>query len=313
MRFGVIIYGPTAVGKTDFANLLAAQFPSEIINADAAQFYTPLTLGTAKTDWRQASFPHHMFDICNKPINYSVANYRTDSEKLVTSIAKRGNIPIFVGGSGFYVHSLFFPINVQSVPLTTQLESDRSWEALYAIDPVRAKAIHPNDMYRISRALLLYQQTNRLPSDFKPTYCPITQFIFIELSCAPDLLQQRIQKRISQMIEQGWVRETETLLGTAWEPFIAKKKWIGYAELVAYCYTGKKLDHIEEIKNAINRTTWRYARKQTAYARMLRQKIVQADKHAYYVKIDLTSHSLELYIKQLAEHILLLQKGFSNE
>ena len=192
MSFAVIIYGPTAVGKTDFANMLAAHIPSEIINADAAQFYAPLTIGTAKTDWKNAPVMHHMFDICNEPINYSVANYRTNAEKLVATIIQRGNIPIFVGGSGFYVDSLFFPLNTYTAPVAAPSEIDQSWDALYAIDPVRAKAIHPNDTYRISRAFLLYQQTNQLPSELKPIYSPITRLLFLELSDAPELLQHRI-------------------------------------------------------------------------------------------------------------------------
>ena len=112
MDQAIIIYGPTAVGKTDFAEALAQRINGEIINADAAQFYTPLTIGTAKPDWRKAPVPYHLFDICDEPNNYSVAAYRADVERAVTSIASRGKIPIIVGGSGFYIHSLFFPLPI---------------------------------------------------------------------------------------------------------------------------------------------------------------------------------------------------------
>ena len=186
MSFAVIIYGPTAVGKTAFADLLAAQVGGEIINGDAAQLYTPFTIGTAKPDWRNASITHHLFDICNEPQNYSVAMYRTEAEKKVVEITGRGSVPIFVGGSGFYLQSLFFPVTISANRVTPSHSEDQSWRALHAIDPIRAAAIHPHDTYRISRALFLYQQTKQLPSELKPLYSRLRQLRSI---CQPGPLR----------------------------------------------------------------------------------------------------------------------------
>jgi tRNA dimethylallyltransferase len=300
------------VGKTDFAEQLAAQLSGEIINADAAQFYTPLTVGTAKPDWRSATVPHHLFDICTEPTDYSVARYRTDAQRCVEEVRRRGKVPIFVGGSGFYIHELFFPVG-DHAKVEKATSDSFSWEALNALDPVRAAAIHPHDNYRISRALSLYQQTNTLPSVLVPVYRPITQSFLVELSAEPELLKDRIQKRTAHMLDAGWLRETEALMGTPWEQFVLRKKWIGYPELIAYCKAGKPSTEFATVKEAIIRRTWRYARKQMAYGRMLEKKIKNADPQAIYMKINLTSNPHELYIKQLIDRITTLQKGSGNE
>ncbi len=313
MAFAYIIYGPTAVGKSDFAHMLAERIGGEIINADAAQLYTPFTIGTAKPDWKHASVPYHMYDVCDQPINYSVARYREEAERLVAKITARGKIPIFVGGSGFYIHSLFFPVATYQNEAPLKEPSEVSWESLHAIDPVRAAAIHPRDTYRIARALALYQQSGELPSALQPVYCPITQLFLIELSLPTELLKERIQARVGQMLKQGWIPETGRLLNTSWEAFVLQKKWIGYPELISYCKAGDSVDDLPQVKEAIIRNTWRYARRQLAYGRMLTQKIQRANPHALSVKIDLTSHDLELYIKKLLDYKTLLQKGFSNE
>lgn len=313
MDRAIIIYGPTAVGKTAFAEMLAQSLGGEIINADAAQFYTPLTIGTAKPDWRNAAVPHHLFDICHEPVDYSVASYRTDAQRCVQEIRHRGNIPIFVGGSGFYIHSLFFPVNEYPKEGMIAASDNYSWNLLHAVDPARAAAIHPHDTYRISRALILYQQTKQLPSALVPAYRPITQLFLVELSCEPELLKNRIHTRTTQMLDAGWLAEAEALIGTPWEQFVLRKKWIGYPALIEYCKTDKSPEKLAAVKDAIVRHTWRYARKQMAYGRMLEQKIKKADSQASYMKINLTSHPHELYIKQLIDRIITLQKGSGND
>src|SRR5690242_2065865 len=139
MDKAVIIYGPTAVGKTDFAEHLAAQLDGEIINADAAQFYTPLTIGTAKPNWRSAIATHHLFDICDEPLDYSVACYRAKVQQCIDEIRQRGAVPIVVGGSGFYINTLFFPVGEHAKTEVTASDSF-SWEVLNVIDPIRAVA-----------------------------------------------------------------------------------------------------------------------------------------------------------------------------
>ena len=90
----LIVTGPTAAGKTDFALELASHIPSEIINVDMGQMYAPFSIGTAKPDWQSFSTPHHLFDIVTSPKNYTVVEYREAFLKLVSDIWSRKKIPI---------------------------------------------------------------------------------------------------------------------------------------------------------------------------------------------------------------------------
>jgi tRNA dimethylallyltransferase len=105
----LIITGPTAVGKTDFALEIARYLPAEIVNADMGQLYTPLAIGTAKPDWKTFTIKHHLFDLIDGPENFTVMRYYQQATATILDIARRGKIAIVVGGSGFYVKSLLFP------------------------------------------------------------------------------------------------------------------------------------------------------------------------------------------------------------
>ena len=148
--FTLIIYGPTAVGKSSFAESLAEKIPSELVNLDIGQFYKPLTIGTAKPDWRSSAIVHHLFDCLSEPINFTVVEYRKKILILLQDIWKRNKIPILVGGSGFYLKSLFFP--PQKSPTIKQSDAylfipdNKLWDHLNVIDSVRAAAIDKNDI-----------------------------------------------------------------------------------------------------------------------------------------------------------------------
>ncbi len=110
----LIIYGPTGVGKTDIALAIASRIPAEIINMDVGQFYTPFSIGTAKPDWKNETAVHHLFDSIDTPRNYTVVEYRNVVQEKIKEITARGNIPILVGGSAFYLYTLLFPIHEKS-------------------------------------------------------------------------------------------------------------------------------------------------------------------------------------------------------
>ena len=105
----LIIYGPTGVGKSDLACTIAEKVPAEIVNADMGQLYTPLSIGTAKPNWQQEPSRHHLFDVMNEPRNCTVIEYRQMLKMVLQDIWSRGKLPIVVGGSGFYVQSIFYP------------------------------------------------------------------------------------------------------------------------------------------------------------------------------------------------------------
>lgn len=304
-RFVIIITGPTGVGKSDFAEQMAAHIPAEIINADMGQMYVPLTIGTAKPDWKKSHIQHHLFDILDNPVSYSVAQYRKAVIDIVQQLWNKKKVPIIVGGSGYYLKALFFPphANTSSQLNATQLPH-ATWEALFTIDPERARKIHPNDCYRIQRALDIWHATQQKPSLYKPTYQPLFPYIMYVVTRDRSQLYERINQRVEIMIQQGWIQEVERLTGTEWEDFLRHKKIIGYDDIIDFL----KKHHIDQKKliEMIAQKTRNYAKRQLTFFRMLEKNLIESaqDKEDHFSKIinlNLTFLNLDLYIKQLLE------------
>src|SRR5690349_15281965 len=93
-NFFLIICGPTGSGKTDLSYHVAQHFPVEIINCDIGQFYTPLTIGTAKPLWQDNPLPHHLFDCIDQPMNMTVKDYRERVIEVMQGIWQRGALPV---------------------------------------------------------------------------------------------------------------------------------------------------------------------------------------------------------------------------
>lgn len=304
----ILLFGPTGVGKTDLSELIARNLHVEIINMDMGSFYTPLTIGTAKPDWQHQPVRHHLFDIINQPANYTVADYRADVIRVSTDIRSRGAIPLVVGGSAFYLASLFFPPQSgQSLHDDIQPAGPEHewWQQLLAIDPERARAIHPNDHYRIRRALVLWYATGKKPSELAPVYQPIDSNVtIIHLTRNRDDLFARINARVAHMMRAGWIEEVARLRGTNWEPFIKEKKIIGYDDILSYLDHPEAMSH-EMLIESIAAKTRRYAKRQEMFWKKLVRDIQQAQPEIApnIQSVNLTLTDVELYIKQLLKTI----------
>src|SRR4030095_8408865 len=274
--FILILYGPTGVGKTDIALSIAERIPAEIINMDVGQFYTPLSIGTAKPDWQESTIPHHLFDIINTPTHYTVAEYRTLFHKKVHEIAARGNLPIAVGGSGFYLHALLFPPH-ETVPdidiASFYSENDNLWQKLYIIDPLRAINIDKTDTYRIKRALSIWHATGTLPSSYAPRYSPEVDFLLLFLERDRRELHKRIDDRVLEMFRAGWIAESTQLMGTAWQNFLKKKNLIGYNEIFDYLVHKSDKSSYDAMIERIQIKTKQYAKRQFTFWRKLEREI----------------------------------------
>lgn len=302
----IIIYGPTGCGKTDFSLALAEKMRGEIINMDSGSFYTPLTIGTAKPDWKKHPVPHHLFDTINQPVNFTVAQYRAQVQILIGQIYDRGNIPILVGGSGFYLKSLFFP--PQASPADdAHFHDDGSqstevlWHQLAAIDAVRAAQIDQHDRYRIVRALDIWHATGMLPSSFKPLYQPVAPATIFHLTRDRTQLYERINERVLNMMDQGWIDEVRALENTPWHAFLKEKKIIGYDDILNYLGGQQDEKAYRQLIATIATKCRHYAKRQETFWRMLEKEFAQIEepRRPLIRTINLTLIDLELYIKQL--------------
>lgn len=288
----IIIYGPTGVGKTDCALALAERVGGEIINMDMGALYTPLTIGTAKPDWRSEAIPHHLFDVIDSPRQVTVFEYRALLIPILESLWQRGKVPILVGGSGFYLKSLFFP--PQGAPITksgayADIPENNLWHHLASIDPDRAHSIDPHDMYRVKRALDIWYTTGKKPSLYAPTFQPLASFALFFLTRERKELYTRIDSRVFHMIYAGWIEEVQTLLGTGWESFIGEKKIIGYDDILDYLATARTDHDKKSMVHAIQQKTRNYAKRQCTFWRSL-QKDLQ-DALAEYTDSNLVAQS----------------------
>jgi tRNA dimethylallyltransferase len=262
-----LVAGPTGIGKTDFAEKLALEQGGEIINADLGQMYTKLTIGVAKPNWQASPIVQYMFDILDEPVDYTAADWRQALVELIGKINACGKPVIIVGGSHFYIQSLLFP--PQAMP-TIDMTISGTWQQLQAIDPQRAALIHPNDQYRIDRALAIYHATGRKPSEFEPVYNPPWPhhwpYQLIVLSRTAGDLKQRLAQRYQLMIKDGWWQEAQALKDTDWEEFVCKKGFIGYKEMMA-------APNGSCVQEQIVQQTWQYARQQQKFIKALINKL----------------------------------------
>lgn len=295
----IIFYGPTGVGKTDLALELGKHIPIEIINADVGQLYEPLNIGTAKPAWKQEPIPHHLFDVVKEPVDYNAHTYRTECLKHIDEIKNRQALPCIVGGTGFYLKSLFFPVLEQGQTSVTSGHWEMSWSALATIDPVRAAAIHPNDKYRIERALVLWYSKGILPSQARPQLELFGRCLFVYLDRESQDLRIRINQRIKSMLQQGWIDEVRNV-SSLWKSFLKQKGLMGYRDIVQYIENNRT--DVSSLELAIERQTWAYARRQRIFWRSLKKSLQEVQAHE---SISMEEINLSVIDVQEAVHKLI--------
>lgn len=307
MKQVLIITGPTASGKTQLAEDIALRHNGEIINADVGQFYVPLTVGTAKPDWQSKPFRSHLFDIINDQTEINITRYRQLVCGLVAEIQQRGHIPIIVGGSAFYIKSLFFPpaeYNSQHDPkdqsprhqIDTSRDTVMLWEMLNKIDPARAQKLHQNDQYRIVRALDIWQKTGQLPSSFEPRFSPPFPAHIVFLVPEYELLCKNIEKRTYAMVEcTGWIEEAQRLLTTPWEDFIQQKRIIGYPQIFAWIKAGGQRRELGKVIESIVQETRQYAKRQIVFLKKFKADLDRISSDSSGVKMSNITHPHNLF------------------
>lgn len=219
----VCIVGPTATGKTWLSLALAKRIPSlEIIYADSMAIYRYLDVGTDKpSPEERGTIPHHLVDFLDPRERWSAFQFKREAQKLTRAIFDRGNFPLIVGGTAFYLNTFLTSFAPAGVPADwrirktlEQLANEQLFSLLKEIDPRRAIKVGKQDRKRLVRALEIFYKTGLPPSFFQPQKGRVNSepSLLIGIRFDKEELQAKIKKRIDRMFEQGIVEEVRLLL-----------------------------------------------------------------------------------------------------
>lgn len=223
----ISIVGPTASGKTELGVNVALRLGNgEVINCDSVQIYRGIEIATAKpSEEEKRGIPHHLIDYVDPNVNYTAADWAQDAARKIAEIESRGNIPILVGGTGFYLRTLRQPLfeSPKTDPairerLRTIRENEgaeRLHEMLAEVDPVAAGRLFPRDYVRVMRALEVFLQTGIRISEVQPNRADAPEFasrirIFV-LNPPRDELYLKINERAMKHFDAGLVEEVTRL------------------------------------------------------------------------------------------------------
>jgi len=268
----ITIIGPTAVGKTSLAIKIAKFFKTEIVSADSRQFYKEMSIGTAKpTENELSQIKHHLIN--NKSIQdkYNINDYEKDALNCLNTIFKNNNVAVLVGGSGLYINSVIYGLD--EIPeinpeirrsIYSELETKgiaKLQEKLKILDQVSYDKIDINNPRRLVRALEVSISTRKPYSSFLKNTKKKRNFntIVLGINQNRDLLYNRINSRVDNMIENGLINEVKGLHNLK---HLTSLNTIGYSEVFKHLEGDSSLNEcIAEIK----KNSRRYAKRQLTW------------------------------------------------
>ena len=275
----IVLTGPTAVGKTNLSIRLAKKIGGEIISADSMQIYKKMNIGTAKISPEEmAGVPHYLVDELDPGEEFNVVAFQQMAKKAMKQIYENGHIPIVVGGTGFYIQALLYDVDFSEHETEEKyrqelvaLEQEKGREYLYEMlkqaDPEYAAIVHSNNVKRVIRALEYYHETGRKLSEHnaqqRENSSPY-QFVYLVLNDEREILYDRIDRRVDQMMEAGLLQEVEALVKEGYERTLVSMQGLGYKEFFDY-FDGKCT--LEETVDIIKRDTRRFAKRQLTWFR----------------------------------------------
>jgi tRNA dimethylallyltransferase len=304
----ILISGPTASGKSNFAVKIAKKIQGEIINADSMQVYKKLKILTARPNKQeQKNIKHHLYGVIDLNEKFSTGQWLQLTIKKIKDIQKKKKIPILVGGTGLYFQSLIDGlVKIPEIPLKFRNKirllskrdgQEKFYKKLLKLDPKIKDKFDPNDTQRSIRAYEVKSYTNvsmydwltKTKSEFKDS-----DFLKLHIETKREKLIERINLRTSNMINEGAVNEVKKFLKLKIIKNQSVNKVIGIAELTQY------LNHeitLEEAKELILIKTRQYAKRQATWART---------RMISWIKID--QSKLDSYIKKLKKSSLKLDQ-----
>lgn len=277
----LVISGPTAAGKTELSLSLAQAIGGEVLSADSCQVYKGMDIGTAKPfPDERALIAHHLIDIREITEPFNVAEFYKEAKGCFKEIFARENVPIVVGGSGFYIHALLYgpPQGPPSVPevrsqLVRQmcdLGPEVLYERLQILDPVYAATISEYDRHKIIRALEIIALSEQKVSDF-PKAGKLEELDY-DFRCwflyyPREKLYQRIEKRCDEMLRNGFLEEVKRLEKLGIRENISASQAIGYRQALEFLESQQTEDDFSQFVQKFKKATRHYAKRQFTWFR----------------------------------------------
>ncbi len=272
------IVGPTGVGKSTVADLVARTITAEIVSADSMQVYRGMDIGTAKTPPVERGVPYHCIDLVAPGTPYSAALFQRDARAVIDTLLARTTSAVLVGGTGLYVRAALdvmeFPAGESDSAVRSDLEQRAArlgslalHEELTRLDPRSAALIHHNNTRRIIRALEMLGEGvsyAEQASTFSQRTFHYPDTTLVGLTMERSELYERIDARVDTMIATGLVDEVRHLLDLGLADALTAAQAIGYKEIVPVVQGDADLEAaIADIK----RSTRRYAKRQLTWFR----------------------------------------------
>lgn len=306
----VVVVGPTASGKSNLAQRLALTLSGEVLSADSMQIYRGMDIGTAKVYPEERIVRHWGIDLINPGEPYSAALYQEYARNVIAKLDKENKRTILAGGTGLYVRAALDdyefpegeqvdnPIREKYTAYAQEYGNLALWNLLNETDPKSASVIHPNNVRRVVRAFELLAE-GKTYAQQKENLSSIPQLIpaiFIGLKVSPEVLNERIDRRVNAMIRAGLVDEVTSLLSQGFREGVTAPQAIGYKEIVQALEGECSLeDAVEAIKTA----TRRYAKRQRTW--------FNKDTRIHWIEAD--EKSSEALLNEALEIISLYDSG----
>lgn len=306
----IVLTGPTAVGKTSLSISLAKAVNGEIISADSMQVYKKMDIGSAKIRSEEMQgIPHYLVDVLEPEEEFHIVKFQQMAKKAMEDIYSRGKIPILVGGTGFYIQAVTKDIDFteaqQENDYRKELEAlaeekggEHLHEMLRKVDPVSADTIHAHNVKRVIRALEFYHQNGSPISahneEQKQHESPYNLAYFV-LNMPRELLYERIDLRVDQMMKEGLLEEVSRLKEEGCHRGMVSMQGLGYKEILAYLDGEYPL---EEAVRVLKRDTRHFAKRQLTWFRR-EQELTWVNKDQFsYQEDQILDYMLEICRKK---------------
>lgn len=310
----IILTGPTAAGKTELSIALAKRLNGAVISADSMQVYRYMDIGSAKIRPEEMQgIRHYLVDVLDPKEEFNVVRFQQMARQAMEEIYQNGQIPIVVGGTGFYIQALLKDVNFEessgTLPVRRQMEEIARreggarvlYERLLEVDPASAASIHENNIKRVIRALEYYEETGRpisLHNEEQKEKKPPYTYAYFVLTDDRSRLYDRINRRVDKMVEQGLVDEVRWLKDHGYDRNLVSMQGLGYKEMFPY------LDGICSLEDAveiIKRDTRHFAKRQLTWFRREPDVVWLEQQEFGYDREKILNRMLEIWEKRKQE------------